>query len=145
MSQWLTVYWSCNLIGFKIVKGSPILALQHLQTHKPSSRPMTHKNSLCVWEPLFLIKFSYQISLSFYQVETITENQDCTQCRNQQFIVSPAPVGIPPSWLLHLWLKEHQRRGNRKFVRARIPGSLLWNSHSYKGLHKENQDNSSYQ
>lgn len=123
-SQWLTVYWFCNLIGLKLLKGHLFWPFSICKPTSLVSDPWPIR-TLFVWEPLFLIKFSYQRSLSFYQVETITENQNCTQCRNQQFIVSPAPVGIPLPWLLHLRLKEHQRRGNRKFVRARIPGSLL--------------------
>lgn len=44
---------------------------------------------------------------------------------------------------LHLWLREHRRRGGWKTLSTWIPGSLLWNNLSEKWMHKLNNTNSS--
>ena len=74
-------------------------------------------------------KFSSQ------QVDTITENHDQTQCRGQGIVGSPVPVNTSTALLLHLWLREQHRRGGRKIVRSRMPGSLLGNGLPQKWLH----------
>jgi hypothetical protein len=60
--------------------------------------------------------------LSLQQWETIPDNHNQTQCRDQQI------GGAQPQWihhtsqLLHLQLREHCAREGRKTVRTRIPG-----------------------
>lgn len=41
----------------------------------------------------------------------------------------------------HLLLKGHCKRGNGKILRVKIPESLLWNSLSYKWMHKKDLNN----
>ena len=71
-------------------------------------------------------------------MKTIRENYNRTQYRNQRNTVSPAVKDTSTMQLLHLSLREHQRRGNGKIVRVRGPGRLLRICNSFKSL--PNQD-----
>lgn len=57
------------------------------------------------------------------QMETITENHNRTQSRDQQ--VMAIPSGCTYITYLMFMALEHERRGTGIILRARIPGSLL--------------------
>lgn len=67
----------------------------------------------------------HYVKISIKQMETITDNHNWTQCRDQGIVESLAPTDTSTPRLLHLWIKEDHGREGRKIVKVRIPGSLL--------------------
>jgi hypothetical protein len=72
-------------------------------------------------------KFSYHSSSKkpFFIENGNHRKPQLDTIRDQQTMESLDPVDMNTSHLLHLQLREHRGLGDKKILRARIPGNLL--------------------
>lgn len=75
-----------------------------------------------------------------FSAETIIENNAWAQSKDLQIVESIALTKTSPSEILDLWLREHQKRGDKNILRFRIL-SLWRHSASQERLHEKDWDN----
>ena len=74
----------------------------------------------------FLLK-----KLFLQETEIITKCHNLSKCKEWLTIQCPCPIDSSTTELLHLRLREHHRRKNRKIVNARVPRWFLWQNVYY--------------